>query len=785
MRKFIRNVYTLGLIFAVVAGLNAYLGLRHVTAPVRRELERKMEAELDFVIGEITSSFVSVERTLATAEYYIAMESETDKIERFLEELKNQNPSYLSVYFGTPKEDGTTPWYTAALTQEGDVVYTTNYVDKNIITASRSVLSSNQEVLGVVAIDVSLGNLMAFMDAGQADSQGNFLLLAEEGRFLDNQGYSDLEQGLFQEPTGMTSLKFGDTWGYLRWKAVNESSFTVGVFAPEEGLLNRGTQTQGFMLVVILSFVAASLLVFVFLRIHIVIPMRELGNDLRAISLDRDAGYRLPVGRSNTLGVFRQTLNASLQKAQEHHDRVSSQREELSEAYDRLKENEDTLQKQFLQIKENEERIRFLAECDALTKLPNRRRFEQDLKETLREGGSGAVFLLDVDDFKNINDTQGHIFGDHVLLSIAEVLKKGIPADATVYRFGGDEFVIIVPHKFAMERVQVYVTELAEKMRSIVLKEGKRSDLTCSLGIVRYPRDGDSADELLIKADVALHHAKNMGKDRFCFFEDHMAEMFNKRIHLERVLAEAVRNDRLYLVYQPIIAINSGQVVAFEALVRLENDDVLPSVFIPIAEEMDLTVTLGYWVIKEVMQQLARWQQEGHSPKAISVNLSPKQFHDPCLIDYLRGQLATTGIDPILFEVEFPEEVLLGDAEKALHIMEQIRSLGIAQSLDNYGIGYSFVSYVSKMPVDFVKIHGALLENIEDNPGVMDGLVAIAHGLGMEVVAVQVERVEEARGLAQINCDYLQGFLVSRPLRAEEAALMFDLDYTEALGLEN
>ncbi len=784
MRKFIRNVYTLGLVFALIAGLNAYLGLSYVAAPVQRELERKMEAELDYVIGGITSTFTSIEQVLATAGYYIAMESDTDKIMRFLEELKNHSSSYLAIYLGTPNEDSSAPWYTAAVAQKGAVAYTTNYLDKNIITVSRSALGLTQEALGVVAVDVSIGNLMASVDAGQADQNVHFLLLADDGRFLDNQGYSNLDLGLFEGPTGMTSLKLGDTRGYLRWKTVDESGFTVAIFEPEGKLFDREAQTQRFMVVVILSLAGVSLLVFVFLRMHIVIPMRKLGDDLLAISLDRDAGYRLPVDRSGTLGVFRQTLNVSLQKAQEHHEHMIGQRQELFEAYNRLKENEETLQTQFTQIKENEEKIRFLAECDSLTKLPNRRRFQEDLKKTLDEGGSGAVFLLDVDDFKNINDTQGHSFGDHVLLSIAGVLKKGIPAGASVYRFGGDEFVIIVRHKFAMERVQVYVTELAETLRSIVLKEGKRSDITCSLGIVRYPLDGNTLDELLIKADVALHHAKNTGKDRFCFFEDHMAEMFNKRIHLEGLLAEAVRNDRFYLVYQPIVEIGSGQVVSLEALVRLEDHDISPSVFIPIAEELDLIIPLGYWVIKEVMQQLARWQQEGHAPKAVSVNLSPKQFHDPYLVDYLRGQLAATGIDPTLLRMEFPEGVLLGDAEKALRTMEQIKSLGIAQSLDNYGTGYSFVNYMTKIPVDFLKIHGTLLKNIEENPGVMDGLVAIAHGLQMEVVAVQVERAEEARGLAQINCDYLQGFLVSGPIRAEAAALMFESDQRGTLGIK-
>lgn len=784
MRKFTRKVYILGMIFALVAALNAYVGLRYVTAPVKRELERNMEAELDFVIGEIDSAFTNIEQTLDAAGYYIAMGSETEKIERLLDELKRQNSSYLAVYLGIPNEDISAPWYTAAVT-EGGAAYTANYGDGRIVTVSKPIFGSAQELLGVVAIDVPMENLMASFDAGQVGQDGNFLLLVEDGRFLDNWSYGGLDLGLFAEPMGMTEFRLGDTRGYLRWKTAAESAFIVATFAPEGKLFDRQAQTQRFMVLTALPLVAGSLLVFIFLRLHIVIPMRELGNDLMAISLDRDAGYRLPVGKNNSLGVFRQALNVSLRKAQEHHEYVSNQRAALSEAYIQLKEHEETLQKQYMQIKKNEERIRFLAEYDSLTKLPNRRKFQADLQETLDQGGSGAIFLLDVDDFKNINDTQGHSYGDRVLLSIARLLEKELPPGATVYRFGGDEFMIIVRHKFATERVQVYVTEITKKLRSIVLKEEKRSSIACSMGISRYPLDGTTPDELLIKVDVALHHAKSTGKDRFCFFEESMAAMFNERVHLEGVLAEAVRTGSFHLVYQPIVDIHRGRVVSFEALIRLENHDVSPSIFIPIAEELDLIIPLGYWVIKEVVQQLALWQKEGRAPKAVSVNLSPKQFHDPHLIDYIREQLDATGVDPALFEVEFPEAVLLGDAESALRTMEEIQSMGISQSLDNYGIGYSFINYMTRLPVDYLKIHGTLTENIVKNPHVMDGLIAIAHGLQMEVVAVQVEGEEEAQALYRANCDYLQGFLVSGPVRAGEAELMFESDYADVSVWQN
>ena len=783
MRKFTRNVYILGIIFAIVAGLNAYVVLPYVNAPVRRELERKMEAELNFLIGEVSSTLTLVEKTLNTAGYYIAVESDEEKIARFLAELLTQNPSYLAIYLGTPDGDIAAPWYAAAV-RDGGVAYTTCHEDSRVITASMPFFGSEQELLAVVAIDISIGELQIFFEADRISQDRHFFFMADDNTLFGAYSHADLDPSLFAEPLGMTEFQLDGIQGYLRWETVGESELIVATFAPDSAVFARHTQNKRIIGFALLSLVLGSLGVFVFLRIHVVVPMRELGHDLMAISLDRDVTYRLPVRKSNSLGIFRQALNVTLHKAQEHHEHVVRQRKELADAYQQLTEHEQELQKQYLQIKENEEKIRFMADYDPLTGLPNRRRFQEDLQATLDEGGSGAVFLLDIDDFKNINDTQGHSCGDRILSSVAQSVQDGIPPGATAYRFGGDEFVIIVRHQFAPERVQVYVNEISRKLQVANQKEGKKNSVTCSMGVVLYPLDGNAVDELLIKADVALHHAKNAGKNRHCFFEDSMATMFSERVQMEQILANAVRTDGFHLVYQPIIRTRTGEVACFEALVRLRDHPASPTVFIPIAEESDLIIPLGYWVIKEVARQLAAWQQSGKKPKPVAINLSTKQFQDPHLLDYLRQQLHETGVDPALLQIEFTEGVLFGDAEMALHIMEQIRALGIRQSLDNYGTGYSFINYMTRMPVDYLKVHGALTENVEGNPDVMEGLISIAHGLEMEVVAEQVETLEEARALSEANCDYLQGFLFSRPVGSEKAELMFDHDYSQVLGLE-
>lgn len=773
MRKFIRNVYTLGIIFALIAGLNAYVGMLHVNAPVRRELERKMEAELDFLIEDLWSTFTSLEKTLEVAGYYVGMESDQEKITRFLEDLEQQNPSYMTIYRGTPDDEILARWYTKAV-GDGGVTYTTNYADARIITVSKPVFGPQESLLAVVAIDLSLADMFGSPDRG-------FFFLADDSTILASYGHAQLDSSLFAEPEGMMEFTLDNTPGYLRWSTIGESGLVVAIFQQNRDLGIRREQNRTVLGVAVLSLIVGSAAVFWFLRLHIVLPMRELGRDLMLISLDRDSSYRLPVGKDNSLGVFRQALNARLDKAREHYEHVNQQRKDLSDAYNQLMEQEQMLQNQYAQILENEEKIRFMAEYDALTGLRNRRMFQEELQETLDQGLSGAVFLMDIDDFKNINDTQGHSFGDHILQAVAQLLEQEVAPTATVYRFGGDEFVVIVRHEFASERVQVYVDRVSEKLAAMTLEGGRRSNITCSIGVVRYPSDGRTTDELMIKADVALHHAKNTGKNRYCFFEDSMVEVFNERVQLEGLLADAVRNGDFYLVYQPIVSLHTGEVVSFEALVRLKNHPALPGVFMSIAEECDLSIPMGYWVIQEVLEQLAKWQREGKKPKPVSVNLSAKQFYDANLLDFVVEQLEKTGVDPFYFELEFTEDVLLGDAEKALQIMERMRSLRIALSLDNYGSGYSFISYMTRMPVRYLKVHGTLTENTTENADVMRGLISIAQGLKMEVVAEQVETLAEACALKELGCDYVQGYVFSNPVPHDQAELLFDSDYGDVL----
>lgn len=809
MREFIRKIYILGLIFALAAGLNVYVGFRHLGTPLRREQERRMEAELEYVVGEISATLSLVEKTLNTAAHYVRIESDEQKVLQFLSELRNQNPSYLAVYLSTPDNrllhvNGEpslddyaiyTPWYSTAAKEE-KVTYTRAYPhdaeDRLAVTASRPIYGHDGELLGVVSIDKSLGDMLAFLGEKDAFDHESSLIFSATGDLLVGHSSalhgeleicSAIDYSLFAEPAGVTSLQVNGAAGNLRWQTLPESGFVVATFASSNALLGGRTQEKRVLGTMIVAFGAGLIFLFAFLRVHIVSPMCELGKDILAISLDRDVTYRLPVRRMNSLGMFREALNVRLAQAQEYHKRVTLQKEELSGAYAQLVEREQELQEQYQRIREHEEEIRFMAEYDALTGLKNRRKFQEDLQNSLDGGGSGAVFMVDIDDFQHINDTQGHSYGDRVLWSVARLLEEKLPPEATAYRFGGDEFLIVMCRQ--PNRIQMHVDKISTLLSEMTPMEGRHDRITASMGVVRYPLEGTTVDELLIKADIALHHAKNTGKNRHCFFEWGMAATFRERVRIERILTEAVQTEGFHLEYQPIVGTQTGEIACFEALVRLKGHRISPAVFIPIAEEADLILPLGYWVMKEVIGQLAAWQQAGKNVKPISVNLTPKQVYDDTLIDFLTTQLAANDVDPTLLELEITEDVLLGDAEATIDIMQRIKSYGIKMALDNYGTGHSFINYLTKMPVTRMKIHRSLTESILGNTTVMKGLISIAHGLGMEVVAEQVEMLEEAHLLSEVGCDYLQGYLFSSPVRPQQAELMFELTYKELLDLSN
>ncbi|ALM82931.1 EAL domain-containing protein [Bordetella sp. N] len=425
--------------------------------------------------------------------------------------------------------------------------------------------------------------------------------------------------------------------------------------------------------------------------------------------------------------------------------------------------------------KKSEARIRFLAEHDVLTELPNRALFTKQLRTALgtgqHVGQRCAVLFIDLDRFKDINDSLGHHVGDGLLKSISRRLLQAVRGGDTVSRLGGDEFTIILTQVGGRADVEHLIAErLIPLVRQPHEIAGVTLQVSCSVGVAMYPEDGADIDTLMQNADAAMYQAKAAGRNLVKFFSLEMAERARLRLAIEAGLREAIARQELALVFQPCIDATTGELVSTEALLRWSNaalGTVDPSRFVPIAEETRQIIPIGAWVIEQACAQLALWRREGFAGLRMSINLSAIQLRDPDLIGTLQASLAAHGLAPDSLELEITETVLMGDTDDYLDRIRAVRSLGVKLSLDDFGTGYSSLSYLNRFPLDRLKIDRAFVRDMIDAPAdlaVVKAIVELGHELGLRVVAEGVETEPEAQLLREIGCDELQGYLYGEPM---------------------
>ena len=451
-------------------------------------------------------------------------------------------------------------------------------------------------------------------------------------------------------------------------------------------------------------------------------------------------------------------------------DRLQRNELALQGSKDSLTELNLSLEKTVEQLKASESYNAYLAEHDSLTNLFNRRKFTSDITKALEENRKGSILLIDVDDFKLINDSRGHIYGDQVLKNIGDVLINFEYKESTAYRIGGDEFVIHLRDVSNEENIEKSISTFFNQIKNCHEKGGKTSRLTSSVGITKYPDQGQSVNELLMKADIAMYEAKKNGKNQFAYFTNEMTSPIDWKIKVESLLRDALENDGFYLVYQPVVESKSLNISYYEALIRVEDATMTPNVFIPIAEESSLIISIGRWVIRQVFLHLQSMKKQGFDLKPIAINLSPKQINDQGLIDFLKDVLVTYQIPVSYVEFEITENVLIENDQESIKVLNEIRSLGFKIALDDFGTGYSSLSYLTYMPVDKVKIDKSLKDRFIylEHVKVMENLIALCHGLQMQVVTEGVETIEEFRQLKIKGSDFVQGYLFSKPVKGDE-----------------
>ncbi len=423
-----------------------------------------------------------------------------------------------------------------------------------------------------------------------------------------------------------------------------------------------------------------------------------------------------------------------------------------------------------------EERLHYLTNFDLLTGLPNRIQLEDRINYAIklakRHNGEFAVMFLDLDHFKDINDALGHKSGDRLLIQAAKRLQSIIRDEDTISRLGGDEFIFLLPDSDAEGVVHV-VQKLLNSMAEPFVIDQNELTVTASIGIAIYPSDGTDQETLSKNADTAMYRAKQNGRNTYCFFTQAMQESTARNLQLTNALHHALERNQLRVVYQPQISALDGHIIGAESLLRWthpEFGDISPVEFIPLAEDSGLILPIGEWVLRTAVQQAKSWIDSGFEPIVIAVNLSAVQFRHPHLVELISTILDEIGLPPEYLEIELTEAVAMHDPQLAYTVMDNLHEKGIRMSIDDFGTGYSSLSYLKKFKVYKLKIDQSFIRNITtdlEDKAIVNAIIAMAYGLGMQTIAEGVETIEQHNFLREQGCNEIQGYYHSKPLSPE------------------
>ncbi|MCX2977532.1 two-component system response regulator [Candidatus Marimicrobium litorale] len=464
----------------------------------------------------------------------------------------------------------------------------------------------------------------------------------------------------------------------------------------------------------------------------------------------------------------------------------------------------------FNSLKRQEDRLRYLAYYDPLTSLPNRRSFNEQLgrllKRSRRHSTTAALLFIDLDHFKRINDSIGHARGDSLLVEIAKRLTMELrEEDAINYfsdanaeqatekegateiaRLGGDEFTVVLSDVSDVSDIEKVARRILNRLSEPIALQSHNPVVTPSIGIALYPEDGKDAETLIRNADTAMYVAKAEGRACYRFYDEEMNSRAVEQLKLEEELREAMRNDELELRYQPQVNSQSGEVVSLEALVRWKHPTrgmVSPQEFIPVAESTGQIIELGEWVMNEVSRHCQYWGGLGLDAFRVCVNISPLQFNQSNLAEWVHEFLETSGLSPDRLELELTESAIMTDAETNIVKLRTLKALGLDLAVDDFGTGYSSLSYLKRFPIDTLKIDHSFVSDMDtpDGAAIVDAIVALAQTLNLRVVAEGIETESQLAYLASKSCDLLQGFYFSRPIYPEDVPALLKENFSEQI----
>lgn len=426
----------------------------------------------------------------------------------------------------------------------------------------------------------------------------------------------------------------------------------------------------------------------------------------------------------------------------------------------------------------------YMAYHDVLSGLPNRKLFEDKLRNAISLANKHnymiAILDLDLDRFKNINESMGHTFGDLLLQQVAERLQRCVRESDIISRQGGDEFSIFLNRISQQDDVVKAIERIFKSIQQPFHLNEQEIHASASIGISLYPCDGDTVENLMKQAETAMYKAKQMGRNNYKFFTPDMNEKISNQMIMETALRKAIERDELLLYYQPQVSIMTRQIVGMEALIRWQHPQlglVSPAQIIPMAEETGLIVPIGEWVLRTACKQVKRWQDEGSPALKLSVNLSLLQFNQDNLIQVIESILEESNFNPSLLELEITESIALHNEKQVINKLKDLRALGIKIAIDDFGTGYSSLSYLKKFPINTLKIDKVFIRDImedSEDEALIAAIISMAKTLKFNVIAEGVETESQFSFLSDLNCNEAQGYLFGKPVHSEQFLQLLD-----------
>jgi len=544
--------------------------------------------------------------------------------------------------------------------------------------------------------------------------------------------------------------------------------------------------TYYLMTFIVLAIMFSALILWLLRRL-IVRRLERLDSDISYIKEKNALHKRVDAEGGDELSSVATEINKMLDIIQASHSQLENRVEERTQE---LQQTNVQLQQEITERRSVEreliihkEHLVRLAHYDSLTSLPNRVFFNEILNKGIhhakRSGKLIAVLFVDLDRFKNINDALGHPIGDRVLKEMGQRFAKVMRAGDILARLGGDEFIILL-NDIGDSKFAAPVAEKLMKACEVPVKvETHEFYLTASIGICVFPGNGDSMEDVLKYADMAMYKAKRGGGNSYQFYSEEMNTAAHEHIKVEAALRRAIQNNEFVLHFQPQMQLSDGSINRVEALIRWEDPEnglIPPMKFIPLAEETGLILPIGEWAIHEACRVAKQWQDDGYDPVTVAVNISPKQFRHQDLAKIVTDALTQSKLQAKYLEIEITETAIMDNVDTAINRLNNIAKMGVRVSVDDFGTGYTSISYLKQFPVSILKIDQSFVKGLpenQDDRAITTAVIALAHNLNLEVIAEGVETAEQLQFLADHHCDLIQGYFLSRPLPANKVILQF------------